>query len=101
MIGKWDLYDHSMLYLDLGAIPYFIFSKRENNVEQVKMILCVDAPTDTPDLQSLREIAELEYSQVSGMWAGQLVDAIDGGRMTFDLVFADELIDARKRETQR
>lgn len=98
MIDKWEVYDSSMLYPENSdPIPYFIFSKRSENVEQVKMVLCIDAPARVPDLQTIRELADLEYSQITGMWAGQLVDAIDGGRLTFDLVFANELIDQRKR----
>lgn len=95
--GQWAVYDESMLYpTGCPAIPYFILHK-EGTPHQIKMVLCCEVPKTTPELQALRELAENEYADISGQWAGELVDLLDKGLVTFDLVFAEELIDARKR----
>ena len=97
---KWETFDESMLYPEgKDAISYLIL-RLDGTPEQIKMILFCSAPESTPELQALRELADQEYSDITGCWAGQLANMIDGGRITFDLVFANELIDSRKANRQ-
>ena len=92
----WEVSDESMLYPSEHApIPYFLLH-REGSVPQAKFVLVCDAPSDVAELMRLQECAEREYCEITGMWARQIADPIDGGRIGFDVVFASELKDSRK-----
>lgn len=98
MAQMWKKFDESMLYpTGQDAIPYFILY-REGEVREYKMVLGVDRPATFGETYAIRILADEEFEAITGMWAGELADLMDSGRMRFDLVFANDLIDIRKTE---
>jgi len=93
----WEFIKKDKLYPSVGApIPYVVM-ECWRGVHVVKMVLGASTPTDTQKLMGLRELAEAEYAAISGQWSGEMVQLIDSGKLTFDLVFADDLVDTRNR----
>jgi len=98
MIGQWESLDESMIYpTGHAAIPYTLWL-RSGAVNEYKMILWCDAPKDAQELEAVRWLAEAEFTSVMGMWSGEVAQLMDAGRIVFDLMFADELIDARTKQ---
>lgn len=98
MNNNWESFDESMIYpTGEPPIPYILWL-RSGAVNEYKMILWRDAPKDPTQLEGIRWCAEAELTSAMGMWSEKVAQLMDAGRITFDLVFANELIDARTRQ---
>lgn len=113
MNNVWESLDESMIYPNNRVpIPYFIWVKRWS-VSAYKMVLGIDAPKRPGQLQALvqwgrvqlcrqplcgphrRDLAEAEFTSVTGIPSSALAEMVERGHITIDIVFADELLDVR------